>query len=340
MIFQKIGIDLGTCNTRVAVLSKGIVVNEPSVIAMDKKRKEVVSFGRQALDMIGRAPDSVEAVRPLEHGAIINFVFAQALFNEILKLSLGSRFFFKPEAIISIPTSISTAQERAVIKVALQSGIKNSYLLKQSVCAALGLDISTNDPKGKMIAIIGGGVTEVSVISLGGIVVSESCKIGGNDINELLNIYFKKEHNINLGDSMTEELKITLTCAYLAPDEEEDLIEIRGRDLATGLPNYVQVTKKDLQNAINPALQTILKTIKLVLQSVPAELAGDIMDSGIILTGGSALLKGLANYISSEIKIPVSVADNPQESVIKGLLKALENFHRLKNYPIFHGYRF
>lgn len=340
MIFPKIGIDLGSSNIRVATLSRGIVLNQPSVIAIDKKRKFVVAVGSEAAQMIGRAPESVEAVRPIEHGAIVNFSFAQVLFDEILKLSLGPRIFLKPEAIISVPSAISTAQERAVIKAAALSGMRNTYLLRQSVCAALGLEISTDDSRGRLIGILGGGVSEISVISLGGIIVSESCKIGGRDINEMLANYFNKVHNINLGESQVEQLKITLTAAYLSPEEQDDLIEIRGSDLITGLPHYVQITKKDLLLAISPALQTILKTIKLVLQETPPELAGDIMDSGMIITGGLAQLKGIANFISAAINIPVFLADDPENSVVKGLVKALQNFDRLKNYPIYHGYRF
>ncbi len=340
MILPKIGIDLGSSYIRVAVAKKGIVVSQPSVIAIDKKRQVVVAAGAKAAEMIGRAPESIEAARPVEHGAIVNFNFAKTLLDEALKLSLGTRFFFKPEAIISVPTSITTAQERAVIKSAMLAGIKNVYLLRQSVCAALGLNISTDDPKGRLIGILGGGVSEISVMSLGGIVVSESCKIGGRDINDLLSNYFTQKHNIHLGDSSIEELKITLTSAYISPEEEEDVIEIRGRNVISGLPQYIQITKKDLLSAISPAIQTILKTIKLVLQVVPAELAGDIMDSGLILTGGTALLKGLAHYTSASTNIPVSVADEPENSVIKGITKALEQFDRLKNYPIFHGYRF
>lgn len=340
MIFPKIGIDLGSSNIRVAILGSGIILNQPSVVAVDKKRKNVVAVGKSAEEMIGRAPQSVEAVRPIEHGAIANFSFAQALFDEILKLSFGKKFFFKPEAIISVPNIISTAQERALIKVALASGLKNVYLLRQSVCAALGLNFSIDDPKGKLIGILGGGVSEISVMSLGGIVVSESSKIGGRDINEMLSDYFNKVHNINLGDSAIEELKITLASAYLNPEEEQDIIEIRGRDLINGLPQYIQITKKDLLQAILPALQSILKTIKLVFQSIPPELAGDVMDSGMILTGGSALLKGINYFISQNIKIPVSIAEDPENCTIKGIYKALENYNRLKNYPIFHGYRF
>lgn len=340
MIFPKIGIDLGSSNIRTAVQSKGIIVNQPSVIAIDKKRRNVIAVGVSGAEMIGRAPESVEAARPIEHGAIVNFSFTKALLEEVLKLSLGTRFFLKPEAIISVPASITTAQERAVIKSALSVGIRNVYLLRQSVCAGLGLGFLADDPRGRLIGVLGGGVSEISVMSLGGIVVSESCKIGGRDLNEMLTNYFNKTHNINIGDSSIEELKITLTSAYISPEEEQDIIEIRGRDVVSGLPHYVQVIKKDLLRAILPGLQTILKTIKLVLQSAPPELAGDIMDSGMILTGGTSMLKGLAHYISSAINIPVSIADDPEISVIKGILKALERFDRLKNYPIFYGYRF
>lgn len=326
-IFSKdIGIDLGTANTLVYVRGKGIVVREPSVVAIDKYEGKVLAVGNAANDMIGRTPENIVAVRPMKDGVIADFDITQAMIRAFIKEANISGVF-KPRVVVCIPSGITEVERRAVEEAVIQAGAKAAALIEEPMAAAMGAGLPVNEATGNMIVDIGGGTTEVAVISLGGIVASKSIRIAGNALDSAIINYLKKEHQINVGDKMAEEIKLAIASAY--EDDEEAVYEVRGRDVSTGLPKTAQIKESEIREAISENVDEMIEAIKLTLENTPPELAADIMEKGITLTGGGALIKGLDKLITEVTKIPTHVAEYPLDCVVVGTGRALDNIKEL-----------
>lgn len=326
-IFSKdIGIDLGTANTLVYVRGRGIVVREPSVVAIDKYEGKVLAVGNSANDMIGRTPENIVAVRPMKDGVIADFDITQAMIRSFIKEANVSSIF-KPRVVVCIPSGITEVERRAVEEAVIQAGAKAAVLIEEPMAAAMGAGLPVNDATGNMVVDIGGGTTEVAVISLGGIVASRSIRIAGNALDSAIINYLKKEHQINIGDKMAEEIKLSIASAY--EDDEEAVYEVRGRDVSTGLPKTAQIKESEIREAISENVDEMIEAIKLTLENTPPELAADIMERGITLTGGGALIKGLDKLITEVTKIPTHVAEYPLDCVVVGTGKALDNVKEL-----------
>ncbi|MGN0107198.1 MAG: rod shape-determining protein [Hominilimicola sp.] len=326
-IFSKdIGIDLGTANTLVYVRGKGIVVREPSVVAIDKYEGKVLAVGNAANEMIGRTPENIVAVRPMKDGVIADFDITQAMIRSFIKEANVSSVF-KPRVVVCIPSGITEVERRAVEEAVISAGAKAVALIEEPMAAAMGAGLPVNEATGNMVVDIGGGTTEVAVISLGGIVASKSIKIAGNALDSAIINYLKKEHHINIGDKMAEEIKLSIASAY--EDDEEAVYEVRGRDVSTGLPKTAQIKESEIREAISENVDEMIEAIKLTLENTPPELAADIMERGITLTGGGALIKGLDKLITEVTKIPTHVAEYPLDCVVIGTGKALDNIKEL-----------
>ena len=326
-IFSKdIGIDLGTANTLVYVKGKGIVVREPSVVAIDKYEGKVLAVGNAANEMIGRTPENIVAVRPMKDGVIADFDITQAMIRAFIKEADVSNVF-KPRVVVCIPSGITEVERRAVEEAVIQAGAKAVALIEEPMAAAMGAGLPVNDATGNMVVDIGGGTTEVAVISLGGIVSSRSIRIAGNALDSAIINYLKKENQINIGDKMAEDIKVAIASAY--EDDEEGVYEVRGRDVATGLPKTAQIKESEIRAAISENVDEMIEAIKLTLENTPPELAADVMERGIVLTGGGALIKGLDKLITETTKIPTHVAEYPLACVAIGTGKALDNIKEL-----------
>lgn len=321
-----IGIDLGTANTLVYVRGKGIVVREPSVVAIDKYEGKVLAVGNAANDMIGRTPENIVAVRPMKDGVIADFDITQAMIRSFIKEAQVSKVL-KPRVVVCIPSGITEVERRAVEEAVIQAGAKAAALIEEPMAAAMGAGLPVNDATGSMVVDIGGGTTEVAVISLGGIVASKSIRIAGNALDSAIINYLKKEHKINIGDKMAEEIKLSIASAY--EDDEEAVCEVRGRDVSTGLPKTAQIKESEIREAIAENVDEMVEAIKLTLENTPPELAADIMERGITLTGGGALIKGLDKLITEVTKIPTHVAEYPLDCVVIGTGRALDNIKEL-----------
>lgn len=328
MMSKDIGIDLGTSNIRIYVKGKGVVLCEPSVVAINKITKEVLAVGSQAKEMLGRTPDNIIAVKPLRGGVIADFsstkMLVQNLVNRVVPKSLLSR----PRILISIPSGITDVEERAVESVSYRAGAKNAYLIEEVMAGAIGARLKVEQPEGTMIVDIGGGTSEMAVLSLGGIVATNSTKIAGEKLDIDIVNYIKNKFNVLIGVSEAEEVKKQIGAATRTMTDEK--ISIKGRDLITGLPKTIVVTSTDVNVAIYESLNEILRAIKLTLEQTPPELSADIMDTGIVLCGGVSQLKNLDRFISEHTGIPVSIAENPSEAVIRGVGSTLENIEILK----------
>ncbi len=320
---RKIGIDLGTTNTVVFLPKKGIVINEPSVVAVSVLDNRILAVGNSAKDMIGRTPDSISIVRPLIDGAVADYRVTGAMLKYFIKKGSGVFNFWKPEVLISVPAGITSAEKRAVIESALAAGAKAVYLVKEPVLAAIGAQIPINNPIGNMILNIGGGTTELAVISLGGIVSSQSVRVGGNKFDQSIVEFIKKKHGLAIGDRTAELIKINIGSALRGA--HEDSLNIKGRDLTTGLPKTIQVTSNEVTEAMSEHLREILQIIKSVLEITPPELCSDIMDRGIIVSGGGALLRNIDELITKVTGVPARIADDPLFCVARGTGKVLEN---------------
>jgi rod shape-determining protein MreB len=320
---KKIGIDLGTTNTVVFVPKKGIIINEPSVVAISILDNKIMSVGNLAKEMIGRTPDSIIVSKPLIDGAIADYRVTGAMLRYFIKKAGGFLSFVKPEVLISVPAGINSTEKRAVIEAALNAGAKAVYLVKEPVLAAIGAKIPINSPAGNMILNIGGGTTEIAVISLGGIVTWKSVRIGGNKLDQAIVDYIKKKHGLAIGERTAELLKISIGSAIKIPTEEN--INIKGRDLATGYPKTIEITTNEITEAITEQLREIVHIIKSVLEVTPPELCSDIMDKGIHISGGGALLKNIDKLITKVTGVPAFVADDPLFCVARGTGIVLEN---------------
>ena len=325
---SKIGIDLGTTNTIVFIPKKGIVINEPSVVAISVLDNKLLAVGNLAKEMIGRTPDSIIVHRPLVDGAIADYRVTGAMLKYFIKKAGGIMSFVKPEVLISVPAGITSTEKRAVIEATLNAGAKAVYLVKEPVLAAIGAKIPINNPSGNMILNIGGGTTELAVISLGGIVSWSSVRIGGNKFDQAIVEFVKKNHGLAIGERTAELIKISIGSAIRQPEQEK--ISIKGRDLATGYPKTIEISSNDITDAISEHLREIVQIIKNVLEVTPPELCADIMDRVITISGGGALLKNISILITRVTGVPANVADDPLFCVARGTGIVLENLEAYK----------
>ncbi|MCR4435261.1 MAG: rod shape-determining protein [Clostridiales bacterium] len=325
---RDIGIDLGTANTLVQVKGKGIVVREPSVVAINNKTGEILAVGEDAKSMIGRTPGNIVAIRPMKDGVIADFDITQSMLKYFIRKGIPAGVFSKPRVVICVPSGVTEVEKRAVEEATLQAGAKEAYLIEEPMAAAIGANLPVEEPSGSMVVDIGGGTSEVAVISLGGIVTSKSLRIAGDELDEAIVHYVKKEYNLMIGERTAEEIKVTIGAAYPKPKEES--LEVRGRDLITGLPKNLTVTSSEIAEALKEPVNSIVDSIKYTLEKTPPELASDIMDRGIMLTGGGALLSGLDRLIKEETGMPVSIAERPLDCVVMGAGKVLDEIETLK----------
>ncbi len=325
---RDIGIDLGTANTLVHVKGKGIVVREPSVVAINKTTKAILAVGDDAKNMIGRTPGDIVAIRPMKDGVIADFDITQSMLKYFIKRAMGSGFVSKPRVVICVPSGVTEVEKRAVEEATLQAGAKEAYLIEEPMAAAIGANLPVEEPSGSMIVDIGGGTSEVAVISLGGIVTSKSLRIAGDEFDEAIVHFVKKEYNLMIGERSAEQIKVTIGNAYLKPQEES--MDVRGRDLITGLPKNISISSSEINEALKEPINAIVDSIKFTLEKTPPELASDIMDKGIMLAGGGALLSGLDKLIHEETGMPVMVAERPLDCVAIGAGKVLDEIETLK----------
>ena len=320
---RKIGIDLGTANTLVFVPGKGIVINEPSVVAVSLIENKVLAVGNEAKEMLGRTPDTIVASQPLRDGAIADYRVTEAMLRYFINKVTGRLRIFRPEIVLSIPAGITSTERRAVVDAALKAGAKAAYVVKEPILAAIGAGIPIHTAQGNMIINIGGGTSEIAIISLGGVVAAHSARVGGNRIDQAISDYIKRKYSLAIGDRTAEEVKMKIGAAIA--QVKEDSMEVRGRDLMGGLPRTVNVSSNEVTEAIQDELREIINVIKQVLQETPPELAADIMDKGMVLSGGTAQLRYLDQLIAKTIGVPCYVADNPAFCVAKGTGIVLEN---------------
>lgn len=325
---QKLGIDLGTANTLVFVPGKGIVLNEPSVVAVSENGKNILAVGIEAKEMIGRTPDGIIAYKPMRDGVIADYKITEVMLRYFIDKSLGKWNLFKPEVMVSVPAGITSTERRAVVEAAIKAGAKNAYVVKEPILAAIGAGIPIQEARGHMIVDIGGGTIDVAVISLGGIVSSNSVKCAGNKIDYAIADHLKKNFNLSIGEKMAEDIKIMVGSAI--PMEEELSMIVKGRDFVTGLPRSAELKSNEVVKAIGKELRDMIKAIKDVLQETPPELASDIIDHGITMTGGSSLLRNLPELIYRRIGVKARVADDALYCVAKGTGIALEHINTYK----------
>ena len=324
MFSKDIGIDLGTANTLVFMKSKGIVMREPSVVAVDVRTEDVLAVGTQAKEMIGRTPGSIVAVRPLKDGVIADFDVTATMLKHFIRKALHNSSFSRPRVVVCIPSGVTEVERRAVEDAARQAGAKDVELIEEPMAAAIGAGLPVAEPTGSMVVDIGGGTAEVAVISLGDIVTSVSVRVAGDKFDEAIISYVKKKYNLLIGERTAEEIKIRIGSAYPTEDTENATMEIKGRNLVDGLPKNVVVSADEVREALGDSLQTIVEAIKNTLEKTPPELSADIIDHGIMLTGGGALLRGLDQLVSRETGMPVHVAERPLDCVVDGTGKRLE----------------
>lgn len=326
-ISKDIGIDLGTSNIRIHVRGKGIVLCEPTVVAINKITGEVLAVGNQAKEMLGRTPENIVALKPLKDGVIADFGATKMLIQTLISRVIPKSLFSKPRIVISIPSDITDVEERAVESVAYKAG-KDVYLMEEVMAAAIGSGIKVEQPEGSMIIDIGGGTSEMAVLSLGGIVVSNSTKVAGDKLDRDIVEYIKENFNVIIGESEAEEVKKQIGAATSAMTEEK--VNIKGRNLSSGLPETITVTTEDIRLAMSDSLNEIMRAIKLTLEKTPPELASDIMAKGIVLSGACAQIKNIDRFISNETGMPVYIAENPSECVVRGVGMSLDSIEVLK----------
>ncbi len=326
---KDIGIDLGTANILVTVKGKGIVLNEPSVVAIDINTGEILATGYEAKEMLGRTPGTIKAVRPLKDGVIADFTATQLMLKNMIKKICTRYNTGKPRVVVGVPSGITEVEERAVEESVIQAGAKEVYLMEEPMAAAIGAGLDVAEPTGNIIVDIGGGTTEVAVISLGGIVISHSLKIAGDELDDDIIDYFKKEIGVVIGNTTAEQVKMSIGCAM--PLMTEMTMEVRGRDITTGLPVNVTINSTQVEEAMRNSISEIIEVVKLTLEKTPPELAADIVEKGIYLAGGGALIKNLDKLLSEKTGIPVFVAQEPLDCVVKGTEKTLEDLEKLKS---------
>ena len=328
---RDLGIDLGTANTLVYVKGKGIVVREPSVVALQTDTKSIVAVGNDAKNMIGRTPGNVVALRPMKDGVIADYETTATMMKYYIKQATKNKGSFSgtPYVMVCVPSGITAVEERAVIDATRQAGARDAYTIEEPFAAAIGANLPVWEPTGSMVVDIGGGTTEVAIISLGGIVTSQSIRIAGDEMDDAIVNYIRKTYNLMIGERTSESIKVEIGSAG-SPGEIENM-DIRGRDLLTGLPKTIKITAEEIAIALKDTVAAIVDAVKVTLEKTPPELAADIMDRGIVLTGGGALLRNLDKIISEETKMPVVIAEDPLDCVATGTGKALDHIHLFKN---------
>lgn len=324
---KDMGIDLGTANTLIYVKGKGILLREPSVVAINSETKKVLAVGEEAKQMIGRTPGNIVAIRPLKDGVIADFDVTQTMLRKFIEKVCSKSAFTSPRIVICFPSGVTEVEKRAIDEATKQAGARYVLLLEEPMAAAIGAGLPVNEPTGSMIVDIGGGTTEVAVISLGGIVTSKSLRIAGDELETAIISFIKKEYNLMIGERTAESVKIEIGSAYKVG--EENSMQIRGRDLITGLPKVIDISSSEIREALKEPVIAIIEAIKSTLEKTPPELSSDIMDKGIMLAGGGAMLKGLDMLISNETHIPVHVAESPLDCVALGAGKALDTLDKL-----------
>lgn len=329
---KDVGIDLGTANTLVFVKGKGIVLREPSVVARNTKSGEIVAVGNNAKNMIGRTPGSIAAIRPMKDGVIADFEITTKMIEYYLKEALknSGSGWKKPNVMICVPYGITSVEQRAVIDASRQAGAKEAFIIEEPFAAAIGANLPVWEPTGSMVVDIGGGTTEVAVISLGGIVTSESVRVGGDAMDQAIISYIRKAYNLTIGERTAEAIKMEIGTARVNPGENTTM-EIRGRDLLTGLPKTIEISSSEISESLKEAIQAIIDGVKKTLEQTPPELSADVMERGIVLTGGGALLMNLDKVISDETNMPVFIAEEPLDCVAKGTGQALEHIDLIRS---------
>jgi rod shape-determining protein MreB len=324
---MKIGIDLGTANVLVYVEGKGIVIQEPSVVAVSDDNR-IVAVGEEAREMIGRTPGNIQAIRPMKDGVIADYVITEAMLDYFVKKVRGRASLRKPDVMISVPAGVTSVEKRAVRDAALRAGARTAYLIEEPLAAAIGANVPISGPSGNMIIDIGGGTSEIAVIALGGIVVSHSLRVGGNRFDEAIATYIRKKYNLMVGERTAEEVKIQIGTAL--PLERELQMEVRGRDLIAGLPRTIPITSSEVMEAIESPLQQLVAAVRLVLEQTPPELSSDIIDKGMVMSGGGALLRNIDKLLTQVTGVPCHVAENSLNCVALGTGLALEHFDFFK----------
>ena len=327
-IGRDMAVDLGTANTLVYVRGKGVLLDEPSVVAINDNTGEILAVGHEAKRMIGRTPDNIAAIRPLKDGVIADFEATEQMLRYFIQQVHKRRYFAKPRMVICVPSGITAVEQRAVKEAGYQAGARKVYIVEEPMAAAIGAGLPVHEATGNMVVDVGSGTTEVAVISLGGIVTSLSVRSAGDDIDQAIIAWMKKEHSLMLGDRTAEEIKMTLGTAF--PLTKEPEAEVRGRDMVTGLPKTVVVSSAEIRHAIEEPVHDIIDAVRTTLDQTPPELAGDIMDRGLVLTGGGALLRGLDERLRHETGMPVHIAEEPLRSVAMGAGKCVEEFEALQ----------
>ena len=326
-----LAIDLGTANTCVYLKGKGLVLREPSVVAVKKDNrgnKVVLAVGHDAKRMLGRVPGNIEAIRPMNDGDIADFEDTEAMLRHFIAKALNTRRIVRPRIMICVPTGITQVEKRAVRESAESAGAREVYLIEEPMAAAIGADLPIQEPISNMVVDIGGGTTEVAVISLSGIVYSRSVRVGGDKMDEAIMTHVKRKYNMLIGETSAENIKIKIASAY--PLEPEEEMQVKGRDLVTGIPQNITITSTEVRKAISEQVESIVQAVRFALEQTPPELAADIVDRGIVLTGGGALLKGLDQLLREETSLPITVVEDPLSTVVLGTGKALDNINILK----------
>jgi len=323
---NEIAIDLGTANTLVYVKGNGIVLNEPSVVAVDQKTKRVFAVGAEAKAMLGKTPDHIVAIRPLKDGVIADFEITEVMLRELIKKAQKKRFFIRPRIVIAVPSGITEVERRAVTDSAQNAGAREVYLIAEPVASAIGVGLPVDKPSGNMVIDIGGGTTEIAVIALNGIVTDMSIRVAGDEMDEAIVLHIKKAYNLLIGDQTAEHVKMVIGSATKLKKEEE--MEIKGRDLVSGIPKTLKISSVEVREALAEPVSQIVAAVKTALEQTPPELAADIVDRGIVMTGGGSLLRGLDTLLKEETNLPINVVEDPLTCVVLGCGKVLSNLHQ------------
>jgi rod shape-determining protein MreB len=327
---KRIGIDLGTANSLVYVVGQGLVLNEPTVVAVSTHDNKVLAVGNEAKEMLGRTPENIVATRPMREGVIADYVITEAMLRFFIDKICGSSRIFKPEVMVCVPAGVTQVERRAVLDATLSAGARTAFLIDEPLAAAIGANIPIANPSGNMIVDIGGGTTEAAVICLGGVVEHNSVRVGGNKIDEAITSYIRRKYGLIIGEHQSELVKTTIASAIMPKPTENKFMEVRGRDAATGMPRTIKMASDEVFYAIEDPLRKIVSAVKGVLEKTPPELASDIIDKGIVMSGGTSLLNNLDKFMTQETGVPCHIAENPKLAVVMGTGLALENLDLYK----------
>lgn len=327
---KRVGIDLGTSNILVYVQDKGIVINEPSVVAVSSDDNRIMAVGAEAKEMVGRTPENIMAHRPMSDGVIADYRITEAMLRYFINKAVGSVRLFRPDVMVCVPAGITSTERRAVVDATTQAGAKNAYIIREPLAAAIGADIPVGSAAGNMVIDIGGGTSEVAIISLGGIVAANSARVGGDKFDQAISSYVRKRHNLAIGDVTAEQVKIQIGSALPVAEDEEQTMEVRGRDMVAEMPKTVTIRTNEVVQAIQGYLEEIVQSVKTVLQQTPPELSADVIDRGMVMTGGGSLLRNLDKLVTQATSVPCHVAEDPLFSVVRGTGIAVENLDSYK----------